>query len=435
VFNYLNIEFPTLDIPLSRAAKFTHTHARYEHELITIYFGDWGVSYDSMTSGTPVNVTLAGVGSSRTIKGYIHHINPDISPSDNYVEITVIGASYLLKQQSQKVWVDVTADQVIADIATRNNFSYIALPTSRVYDQISQAGMSDWELMANLAKQNGCSLKADNTTIIFQPLTQEFTDTRQQAAFYTMGGLEGKSTGIYSFKPLIGDSIPYNDTKNATVAISGVDRNTATDHVNTNQKSLKTTRVKSAPVVFDTYNTSVVAPSFEIARYESNAADEINRYPYRGSVTITGNPILLPDSPIYLDGVGSFYSGFWTVLSVENYINKEIYTTTLEIGTDSLGLSATWTDNKDVLAPEQAVKRIIKPGLRQKNVVAKTVLKKTGKITRRNASSSKSSVKNLPKTQIKAAPTHQWVGTSGNLKKPPFVEKRMPALVLNKLLR
>ena len=435
MFNYLNIEFPTLDVPLSRAAEFTHTHARYEHELITIYFADWGVSYDSITSGTPVNVMLSGVGSTRSITGYIHHINPDISPSNNYVEITVIGASYLLKQQSQKVWVDVTADQVVADIATRNNFSYIALPTERIYDQISQAGMSDWELMAKLARQNGCSLKADNTTIIFQPLTQEFTDTRQQAAFYTMGGLDGKATGIYSFKPLIGDSIPYDDIRNATVAISGVDRSTAVDHVNTNQKSLKTTRAKPVPTVFDTYDTFVVAPSFEIAKYEANAADERNRYAYRGHVTIPGNPTLLPDSPIYLDGIGSFYSGFWTVLSVENYVNKEIYTTTLEIGTDSLGLSAKWTDNKDVFAPEQTVQRIIKPGLRQKNVVAKTVLKKTGKTTRRNASSPKSSVKNLPKTQIKAAPTHQWVGTSGNLKKPPFVEKRMPALVLNKLLR
>lgn len=435
MFSYLDIQFPTLEIPLSRAAEFTHTHARYEHEMADIYFGDWNVPYDTIVTGTPVNITMVGIGSTRTMNGYIHHISPDISPSKNYVKITVIGASYLLKQQSQKVWANATADQVIADIATKNNFSYIAIPTERVYDQISQAGMSDWELMVKLAKQNGYSLKADNTSIIFQPLTQEFTDFREKAALYSMSGLDNKSTGIYSFKPLIGDSIPYMDAKKATVAISGVDRNTAVDHANTNQTPIKSTRVKSAPPAFDTYHTDVVAPNFQIAKYESTAADERNRYAYRGSVVIIGNPTLLPDSTVYLDGIGNTYTGFWTVLSTENYVNQEIYTTTLEVGTDSLGLAAKWTDNKDVLVPEQTIKRVITPGIRQKNIVPKTSLKRTGNVIKKGASSQHSSVKNLPKTQVKSAPSYKWVGTSGNLKKPLTVDKKMPAVVMSKLLQ
>lgn len=432
MFNYLDIQFPTLDAPLSKAAEFTHTHARYEHEIITIYFSDWAVPYQSITTGTPVNVTLSGVGSSRTIHGYVHHIKPDLAPNKNYVEVTVIGASYVLKQQTQKTWVNATADQIIADIAVRNNFDYVAIPTKRVYDQISQAGISDWELMVKLAKQNGCSLKTDNTTIIFQPLTQDFTDLRAQAAYYTMGGLEGKATGIYSFTPLIGDSIPYHDAKKSSVAIGGVNRENAVEHVNTNQKAIKTTRTTSTPAAFDTYHTGVVAPTFEIAKYESSAADERNRYAYRGNVTIIGNPTILPDAPIYLDGVGSMYSGFWTVLSTENYVKQEVYTTTLEVGTDALGIASKWTDNKEILAPEQAVKRVITPGLRQKNLAPKATLKKTGVVVKKNASSALSKVKNIPKSQVKAPPSHQWVGTAGNIRSTKFVDVKMPTVVLAK---
>ena len=434
MFNYLDIQFPTLDMPLSKSAEFNHSHARYEHEIIKVYFSDWAVQYQSMTSGTPVTVNLSGVGSSRTINGYIHHIQPDISPEKNFVEVTIIGASYLLKQESQQVWVDVTADQVVADVATKNGFSYNAVPTQRVYDQISQAGRSDWELLVDLAKQNGYSLKADNTTIMFQPLTQEFTDLRAQAAYYKMNGLDTKKTGIYSFKPLIGDSIPYENIKKASVAIGGVNRETAVDHVNTNQKMITTTRTTVSPLVFDTYQTSVVAPTFQIAKFESDAADERNRYAYRGTATLQGSPTLLPDAPVYLDGLGPSYSGFWTVLSVNHYLEREVFTTTIEIGTDSLGLAGKWTDNKDVVAPEASVKRVITPGVRQKNIVPKTSLKKAGTTIRKNASAHVSAVKNMPKAIVKSTPSHKWVGTSGNVRKPAVPDKKMPFVVLNKKL-
>ena len=434
MFNYLDIQFPTLDVPLFRAAEFTHTHARYEHEVTDILFDDWAVPYESISAGTPVTTILSGLGASRTINGYIHHIEPDLSPSKNHVKVTVIGASYTLKQQSQKVWVNATADQVIADIATDNGFSYIAIPHSRVYDQISQAGMTDWQLMVKLAKQSGYSLKADNTTLIFQPLTQDFTDVRQNASYYVMGGLEGKSTGIYSFKPLIGDSIPYMDAKKATVAISGVDRATAVDHANTNQSFIPNTRAISVSPIFDSYHTDVVAPSFEIAKYESDAADERNRYAYRGTVVIPGNPTVLPDAPIFLDGLNATYSGYWTVLSAEHFVKEEVYTTTLEVGTDALGLSVKWTDNKDIAAPEQTIKRVITPGVRQTNLVPKTVLNKTTSTLRKGASTPVSSVKNVPKTKITTAPSYKWTGVSGNLNKSTVPDVKMPAIVLNKKL-
>jgi phage protein D len=392
------------------------------------------VSYDSISGGTPVVVTINGIGSSRTFNGYVHHIEPDLSPDKNYVDVHVIGASYVFKQQSQKVWLDSTADQVVADLAQQNGFSYVAVPSERVYDQISQSGMTDWELMVKLAKQNGYSLKSNNTTLIFQPLTQDFTDIRQEAPYYAMRGLETRATGIYAFNPLIGESIPYDDAQKATVAVNGTDRSNAVSHSQVNQTPIVKTRKNSANPVFDTYHTRTVAPTYQIAQYEATAADERNRYAYRGEVVIQGNPTILPDSPIYLDGIGKDYSGYWIVLSVSHDVkgNKE-FSTTLLVGSDSLGTSSQWTDNKNISAPSQTIKRVITPGVKQKVIVPKTTLKTTGRSPKESVKTSVSKTVNVPKVSVKASPSHKWVGSGGNLKAPLVVEKKMPPVVLDKL--
>lgn len=433
MFSYLDIQFPTLDMPLHRAYEFSSTHATYEHEMVKIYFLNWEVPYEDISYGTPVIANIKGFSSERTFNGYVYYVKPDISPNKKYVELTLIGASNVLKQQSQGLWVDSTADMVVADVARKNGFSYVAEPHPRVYEQIAQGSMTDWELLATLAKQCGYSFKADNTTLIFQPLTQEFTDMREQAHYYALGGLDTKSTGIYSFKPTIGESIPYEDAQKTTVAIAGVNNVTSVDHTNTNQKSIKTTRKKSQKPVIDSYNTRVVAPSFEIAKYESNAADERNRYAYRGEVTIPGNPSLLPNTPVYLDGLGGSYSGYWTVLTVEHLVEEHMFTTTALVGTDSLGLSTKWTDNQEIDQPADKVKRIIKPGSKQVNKKGKTSLKKTGKIVKKGKVSPLLQSKNVSKSKKITAPSYQWKGAGGNLKPPAKAKTGMSSAVLGVL--
>ena len=412
----------------------TSSHGNYEHELLTVRFIDWNTEYNSISDGTPVIITINGLGSTRTINGYVHHITPDLSPDKNYVDITVIGASRVFKQQSQRTWLNCTADQVVSDLAKEHGFSYVAVPHPRVYEQVSQAGMSDWELMVKLAKQSGYSLKCNNTTVLFQPLTQEFTDMRQEAAYYVMHGLDQKATGIYSFKPLIGESIPYVDARKATVTISGVDKNTGASHSQTNQTGINTTRSIYTDPIFDSYHTRTVAPTPEIAKYEATAADERNRYAYRGEVVIAGNPTILPNTPVFLDGLGTTYSGYWTALSVEHNIlgNKE-YTTTLTVGTDALGLSTKWTDNKTVAYPSQSVKRVITPGIRQTNEVPKTTLVKLGSSPKESLKSPLSLVKQVTKVSTPGIPKYKWAGSGQNIKAPTVAEKKMPPVVLAKV--
>ena len=294
--------------------------------------------------------------------------------------------------------------------------------------------MSDWELMVKLAKQCGHSLLAVNTSLYFQPLTQEFTELREEAAYFKMQTLDQKATGIYSFNPMIGESIPYHDAQKTTVAVSGVDKNSGATHSHTNQNKINTTRSTYVDPIFDSYHTHTVAPTYEAAQYEAAAADERNRYAYRGEVHLSGAPTVLPGSPVYLDGIGKTYSGYWTALSVEHHVvgNRE-FTTKVTVGTDSLGLSAQWTDNKTISAPSPFVKRVITPGVRQINLPPTTSLKKTGKTYKESLKTPVSLAKNVKKTSVNPIPSHVWTGTGTNLKTVTVKEKSIPPVAMQKI--
>ena len=86
--------------------------------------------------------------------------------------------------------------------------------------------------------------------------------------------------------------------------------------------------------------------------------------------------------PIYLNGLGPNYSGFWTVLSTEHKIKEEtvknyVYTTVVTLGTDGLGQANRWEDGQDIQNPV-GENRVIIPNKKNTKVKAKTKLVRTG---------------------------------------------------------
>ena len=382
MFNYIRINFP--EVAADKQPLFVYSmtlyQEQYRHELAEITFRDWDVSYDSVTPGTPVTMTMYGPAKSREFYGYVHHIKPDKSPGKNFVTVLLIGASFVMKQTDQKVYTNVTADQIVRDIAIKNGFVCYTVPHPRVYPQVSQAGHSDWELMVRLAKQCGYTLRATNTELYFQPMLEDYTKYRSEAPKFSMlpvGHPDG--TSIYKFSPVIGEDLEYNEAKKAAVAVSGVDRVTESPVSFTQQKANKKTRAKKANEFFDFFDTSVVAPSVDVAKYEGEAAESRNAFPYRATVEVIGDPTIRPDSPVYLDGLGSTYSGFWTVLAVEHRVveeelNRHRYTSVLKVGTDSLGQAEFWDDNQKVVEPNYVPVRTLIPNIKQTKITPSTEL-------------------------------------------------------------
>jgi hypothetical protein len=145
-----------------------------------------------------------------------------------------VGASWVLKNTDQKIYKDVTADQVISKIAKKYSMAAVTQRDPRVRSQVSQSGQSDWQLCRSLAKQTGFALLAENTTIIFVSKDKIYQSKKNSAPYFNyiddeVGGVVPASlrmTGtILSFDPIISDQAPENGARIDRV-VSGINNNT-----------------------------------------------------------------------------------------------------------------------------------------------------------------------------------------------------------------
>ena len=370
MFNYIVVEFPDSQVPPQRVSEIIFEQEFFAHEVAHLKFRDWDVDYKNIRSGSPVKFTLKTTGASRVFYGYIQSVVPKFSPGKRFMEMSVIGASYKLKQARQAVYTNVTATDVVAEIAKLNNFAYDADAHPRVYEQVAQAGHTDLEILTRVAHQAGYGLRMENTTIYFKPYDHDYINFRQHAPILTLRDANNpKGTDIYSFNATIGETNMYETSyMKAATRVGGVDARSGAGVQIKRENILTYTRSDNQVEFFDRFATSVVAPGPEIAFYEARAIEEINGYPYRALVSAQGNPTLRPGSPVFLDGIGSGYSGYWTVISTKHIVVEESrnqfkYVTHMIVGSDSLNnQTAAYSDVSEV--PKLQDVRILNPGVR-----------------------------------------------------------------------
>ena len=440
MFNYISVNFPETTLQPKIVYSANLHQKRYHHELLTLNFKDWGLEYDVIRPGFPVQATIYGNNEKRDFYGYIHHINVNRTPGNNFSEVVVIGASFAMKQQQQAIYKNVTADDVIKQIAAKYNFAVYAVNHPRVYPQVAQAGHSDWEIMVRLAKQCGYTLRTQNTELYFQPIMQDFTKYRSEAPKFEMRQAnDPQGSSIYSFKPIIGESIQYEDATKAAVAIGGVDIINKAPISLTQQIRSAKTRTKTQIEFFDRFATEVVATDSAVAGYEAEAAENRNYFPYRATVEVIGHPNLRPDMPVFLDGISEPYSGYWVVLEavhciVEEELNRQKYTTILTVGIDSLGKAAQWTDSQTVLAPDYTPKRTIFPDVQQTKIVPKTVLNKRTERVSPQDKGSFGNPQNRAKPSVNGRSTDPslWQTDTYTLD-PIFITTNKPAFIIDRL--
>lgn len=438
MFKYVTVEFPFSVVKPSLVYEFNLKQARYEHEYVTLLFKDWSIDYEDISPMSPVVIYLfTPEGDKRTFNGYVHHINPLYSPGERSVEVHVIGASYVMKNTAQTIYRNVTADQLLKKIARKYEFSYFTEPHGRVFPQIAQAGRTDWQLLVWLAKKVGYTLRAENTSLYFYPLSKDYSENRSSAKSFTLSNVETLGgTDTYSFRPVVGEYLHFDDEDDikSALAFSGVDRFAKIELQYAKPKAKKSTRKNNTPEQFDRFSVNTVVPDSEIAIWEAEAAEERQRFGYRGYADVLGDPTLRPDLPIYLNGVGQEYSGYWVIISVEHKvertsINDSTYITTLYLGIDSLGKPNSWGSEPGVTAPNKQQIRIIKPNVKNTKKKDKSKLKVKGFY---NKKKSTGSIVKLNNKKVLQSP--KWSSSVRDLKTVTPVGKYKPPVVVKRLL-
>lgn len=382
MFNLVKVDFP--DAPSTQQPSFVHSvrliQQRNSHEMVEIMFRDWDIPYEVIAPNSLVTMTLYGGLKRKDFYGYVKYVQPEKTPGKNFVKAVFIGGSFPMQNKKKKIYKNVTADQIVRQIAKDHQFYCYTEPHPRVFQQVSQDGISDWNLMTRLAHQCGYELRTTNTELYFVPILWDYEKYRAEAPIFAMGSLGNiDGTSIYEFDLTAGESISYGDATKAAVSIGGFDPKSSNKVIITEQKGSQKTRKRQTQEIFDDFDTQTVAPGLDIAKFESKAAEARNNsFPYRARVVVTGDPSIRVNMPIYLEGLGENYSGYWTVLSVEHQIeeeelNRHRFITVLEVGADSLGTALTWKDNQLITSPNYRPKRTIVSGVRQTIFIPKTI--------------------------------------------------------------
>lgn len=337
--NLVSVEFPLSQTKLVRVYSIQYRQGYYEHDYARVVFKDWGIDPTQVKPGTPMQITIED----KVMYGYVHDVKNVQDSGKNFTHVGFIGASYVMRQASQKIFKNVTADQVIKEIARKYSFAYKLAAHPRVFPQISQSGMTDWEFMVKLAKQCGYMLRAENTELYFQPLLSDFSSKLSEAAAFYKNDAGFKSpTPIYSFMPNVGETLSHFGADKSATSIAGIDPETGQYFKYTKQRRDATTRSISQPELFDKHATGVVVNSYNSAISEAHSADQKSTFAYMAEAEVIGSVRIKPGYPVYLGNVGKEYSGYWTVLSIEHYIveekrNVHRFTTHTTVGSDSLG--------------------------------------------------------------------------------------------------
>jgi hypothetical protein len=275
-----------------------------------------------------------------------------------------------------------------------------------------------------------------STAIYFQPITQEYDETILEAPIFTKNdaGFRGVS-GIYEFKPVIGETLVRQGADKSAVAVAGVDPRSKIPFRVTNQVRSKPLRKISQKEFFDKHATKVVANDFGIAKLESISVDERSRFPYVAEALVVGTSRVHPGMPVYLDGLGDVYSGYWMVLEVEHIVeetsrNFESFVTRMTLGTDSLGEA----DSKYPLKPPTKPIRVINPGVRKTVTKPRSNIKAAGLSVKPLSEIGLVKRKNREGGVSTSLSATTWAADKGDLKtKKP--EKQQSAIVRAKVAK
>ena len=429
--NFVTINFPNNTQQPKRVYRVTFTQEIFAHDYALIELRDWSVDPLNIKPGTLMTLTIKD----KTYSGYVHDLRNDQSTGKNFTKIGFIGASYVMKQSSQKIYRNMSADQIIAEIAKKYNFAYKVTPHPRIYPQVAQAGMTDWELMVRLAKQSGYFLRAENTEIYFQPLTEDFTNLITEAITFQKadGGFKPVNP-IYSFQPVISETLRHFGFKKAATSVAGVDPVTGQTFKVTTQTSFNPSRQFSNQEFFDDHATDAVANDYQTANQLANASDEYSRFPYAVKAETMGVSAVRPCMPVYFNNVGAEYSGYWTVLSVthtvkEENLNQQMYTCEITAASDSLGKVA---DPRLPAAPPASPTRKLIPNQRNTNVKPKSIINLPSITTKRYQQTELVTRINRTAQTGPFVATARWASTHRDLNYV-LVDERMPEAVWAKL--
>ncbi len=231
------VEFPkTPDIEMLLIGAELYQDIEQHDRLVLHFKGKPFKDETIIRSEDPVKFIYTTDRVSQVFVGYVYDIDPKDDLDSNNTDITCISASHVLKNTDQKIYKNVTADQVVQKIAAKSGMKAVTQRHPRVRKTIVQAGQTDWQLLRRLAKQTGFALRSEGTTIYFVSKNRIYSKSKPNAIYFKyvdsgIGGAAVKYNRSYGtlleFIAQISDSAPEMGAKVDRV-VTGYNERTGT---------------------------------------------------------------------------------------------------------------------------------------------------------------------------------------------------------------
>lgn len=349
--NY-ELSFPTFPERKGRPSRIELTERQYGHDILKLEFNitseDW---IKTVKTGLPVKFQWTQGKRTRIWVGYVSYVSREkASQLKQRMTITCIGASFVLKQNTSRVFTNQTIIDVARIIARENKLSLSSDSGTYLakYDQLTVSNESYWEWLVRRAKSMGYGLRITGTTLEFKPL-QSFIDNASTDVPILQHWGERAPTETHalaptldSFKVISGDFVESSNEKRTTKFIGGINPRTGKEFFSTATPLKEEGALRQAPsdVLFNQNVTDIVSSDKDMARSKAEGAALLSRFSIPARAIGQGDPRIRPFSLVYVDGTGEESDGYWMVEEVTHVIEVYgSYHVDLKLLSDGAGIS------------------------------------------------------------------------------------------------
>lgn len=181
------------------------------HEVLILTFkGKVSNPTATLASSDPVLFVYSAGSDVSTFEGYVYSVDPSASTQAHVTTVVCTSASDLLKDSDQKIYKNVTADQVVQKICSKHGLKAVTQRHPRLREAIVNPGQTDWQMLKRLAKTTGFALKVENTSIIFMSKNKIYQDKKERAAYFKykdgITKLQRTTGTCLTFEPKVSDN-------------------------------------------------------------------------------------------------------------------------------------------------------------------------------------------------------------------------------------
>jgi len=342
------VTFPTAPSLTAQPKSVELRQEKGAHDILILEFQrSSSIWFEILKTGTPVVFTWNQDGQKNSWMGYVNTVvKQSASQQIRTMQIVCVGASFVLKAKSTRVFKNSTVSEAAEKIAKEFQFKFVGEPTSRRFESLSVAGQSYWEWLQEQASRIGFVILVINTTLYFKPI-DKLIDLFISSSAALSGDPVGQPSDT-SLRDRTLDSLTVLNSENLDHDILPKRMSRITAGVNPVTSAI--TGAKMSPSsqrnplrssqsgsLFSDYSDEVVHSGLsakEAAFQEARA----RKFSIVANVIGQGDPYMHPYSTVVVSGSGVETDGYWVTASVShNFTLSGFYQVDMRVMSDGLG--------------------------------------------------------------------------------------------------